>query len=312
MKESAVWVEENLLWSRRSMSPSSFQQDDPLGLSVEENDKKFPEDELLEYFPEGSGDLTSEQFTPAWFLLENHHATTFNDLKAGLAFLRRKVDGQKEGQLSFLKKNVGPVMDQVDTLLILKERIEDDIAKYGIDPTIKLEAAIREAMDEANKLFEDVLTRRDRADTTRSALALLTRFRFLFTLPTTIENNINKGDYDLVINDYARVKNLFGKSDVVIFKKVLQEIDSRITQFREMLHGKLQEMPKSIDDQKRLIRCLVHLEAHGDPAWDAINSNAIHINQELVKCREQHRTADIQSSGKKKEFYITCLIRLYA
>lgn len=143
MKESAVWVEENLLWSRRSMSPSSYQQEDPLGLSVEENDKKFPEEELHEYFPDGSGDLTSENFTPGWFLLENHHATTFNDLKAGLAFLRRKVDGQKEGQLSFLKKNVGPVMDQVDTLLVLKDKIEQDIQEFGIDPTTKLEKAIR-------------------------------------------------------------------------------------------------------------------------------------------------------------------------
>jgi len=65
--------------------------------------KKFPEDDLHELFPEGSGDLASEHFIAGWFLLEHHHATTFDDLRAGLAFLRRKVDGQKEGQLSFLK-----------------------------------------------------------------------------------------------------------------------------------------------------------------------------------------------------------------
>lgn len=39
MKESAVWVEEaplqSLVWGRRSLSPSGFQQQDPLGLSVE-------------------------------------------------------------------------------------------------------------------------------------------------------------------------------------------------------------------------------------------------------------------------------------
>ncbi|XP_044741361.1 exocyst complex component 2 [Chrysoperla carnea] len=299
MKESAVWVEENLLWSRRSMSPSSYQQEDPLGLSVEENDKKFPEEELHEYFPDGSGDLTSENFTPGWFLLENHHATTFNDLKAGLAFLRRKVDGQKEGQLSFLKKNVGPVMDQVDTLLVLKDKIEQDIQEFGIDPTTKLEKAIREAMEEANKLFEDVLSRRDRADSTRSALALLTRFRFLFTLPTSIEHNIKKGDYDLVINDYARVKNLFGKTDVVVFKKVLAEVEHRIEKFQDMLHARLQQMPISIDEQKRLIRCLVNLETVGDPAWDAVASNAKHVTEQLNKCREEHRNAEVESVSKK-------------
>lgn len=57
----------------------------------------------MELFGDGSGDLTSEKFHPGWFLLQHHHATTLEDLKAGLAYLRRKVNSQKEGQLSFLK-----------------------------------------------------------------------------------------------------------------------------------------------------------------------------------------------------------------
>lgn len=57
-------------------------------------------------FPEGSGDLGSENFEPNWFLLEHHHATSFDDLKVGLSYLKRKVDGQKEGQLSFLKVRI--------------------------------------------------------------------------------------------------------------------------------------------------------------------------------------------------------------
>lgn len=65
--------------------------------------QKFPEDGLHKLFPGGSGDLSSENFAAGWFLLERHHATPFDDLRAGLAFLRRKVDGQKEGQLSFIK-----------------------------------------------------------------------------------------------------------------------------------------------------------------------------------------------------------------
>lgn len=45
MKESAVWVEEaplqTLAWGRRSLSPTSYQQEDPLGLSIEENEYAF-------------------------------------------------------------------------------------------------------------------------------------------------------------------------------------------------------------------------------------------------------------------------------
>ena len=67
------------------------------------NRKKFPEEDLHELFPDCSGDLGSENFSATWFLLEHHHNTSFDDLKAGSSFLKRKVQGQKEGQISFLK-----------------------------------------------------------------------------------------------------------------------------------------------------------------------------------------------------------------
>lgn len=60
-----------------------------------------------------------------------------------LTFLRRKVKGQKEGQLSFLKANVGSVMDQIDTLKLLKEKFEEDKQKFGSDSVLKLEKAIK-------------------------------------------------------------------------------------------------------------------------------------------------------------------------
>ena len=127
--ESAVWVEESpvqsLAWGRRSMAPSGYSQDDPLGLSIEGNEKKFPDD-LREIFPENSGDLSRENFTPCWFLLENHHATSFDDLRAGYSYLKRKVEGQKEGQLSFLKTHVGAVIDQLDTMMNLKGKMDSE------------------------------------------------------------------------------------------------------------------------------------------------------------------------------------------
>ncbi|XP_024946623.1 exocyst complex component 2 isoform X2 [Cephus cinctus] len=292
MKESAVWVEEapmqSFVWGRRALSPTNYQQEDPLGLSVEGNEKKFPEDELIELFGDGSGELASDKFHPGWFLLQHHHATTLDDLKAGLAYLRRKVHSQKEGQLSFLKANVGSVMEQLDTIVLLKEQFESDVQKHGSDPTTKLEKAIKESMAEANKLFDDVLARRDRADATRNALSLMQRYRFLFCMPVNIEKNIKRGNYDLVINDYARVKNLFGNTEVEVFKRVLVEIDERIGKLRNMLHKKLEEMPATLDEQKKIIRNMVNLEAEGDPAWDAIVSHARHLEKSITACVHEH------------------------
>lgn len=49
-----------------------------------------------------------------------------------------------------------------------------------------------EAKEEAFGLFEEMLSRKEKADSTRNALSVLQRFRFLFNLPANIEKNIRK------------------------------------------------------------------------------------------------------------------------
>jgi len=44
----------------------------------------------------------------------------------------------------------------------------------------------------------------------------MTRYKFLFQLPINIDRNIKNEDVDVVINDYARALNLFGKTEVSV------------------------------------------------------------------------------------------------
>lgn len=145
MKESAVWIEESpmqsLAWGRRSLAPSGYSQEDPLGLSIEGNEKKITDD-LRDIFPDCSGDLSQDNFSPGWFLLEHHNSTSFEDLKAGLSYLRRKVESQRDGQLSFLKANAGSVIDQLDTLMMLRDKFQEDVKQVGNEPVEKLRKAI--------------------------------------------------------------------------------------------------------------------------------------------------------------------------
>ncbi|CAG9854295.1 unnamed protein product [Phyllotreta striolata] len=302
MKESAVWVEETPMysWGRHSLSPSSFQQEDPLGLSVEETENKISEEDLQNYFPGKCGDIGSPNFSPAWFLLENHHATSFNDMKAGLIYLIRKVQHQKVGQLSFLKANLNSVIDQIDTLTNLREKYDKDLSVFGSTPTIKLERAIKESEREARKLFDDVLARKDRAEKTRNALNVLQRYKFLFCLPCVIERNIKKGEYDIVINDYMRVKNLFDKTEVPIFREALNEVEKRIVDLQTKLHVDLQSMPVTVEQQKRLIRYLISLDYPQDAAWDAIKSRWEHITKRFKEIYNFHKTNDKSESAKKQ------------
>lgn len=83
---------------------------------------------------------------------------------------------------------------------------------------------VTESEREARKLYDDVLARRGRAEKTRNALNVLTRFKFLFCLPCSIDRNIKKGDYDIIINDYMRVKNLFLKRDIPVSTSTIYRI----------------------------------------------------------------------------------------
>lgn len=170
----------------------------------------------------------------------------------------------------FQQANVGSVMEQLETIMLLKEQFESDVKQYGNKPTRKLEHAIQESMLEANKLFDDVLSRKDKADATRNALALMQRYKFLFCMPLNIDKNIKRGNYELVINDYARVKNLFGNTDIDVFKKILQEIEDRMNSLKVILKKKLEDVPFNLEEHKQIIRNLISIEAEGDPAWEAI------------------------------------------
>ena len=56
----------------------------------------------------------------------------------------------------------------------------------------KRSGLISEAKSCADGLFQEVLGRKDKADSTRNALSVLQRFKFLFYLPLNIDRNIKR------------------------------------------------------------------------------------------------------------------------
>lgn len=136
----------------------------------------------------------------------------------------------------------------------------------------------------ADSLFSEILSRKENADKTREALSLLTRHKFLFQLPSSIDRNIRRKEYDLVVNDYTRVKNLFGNTDIKVrvcipllyfediyfllligwlihkicfgqlFQKILIEIDKKIEDLKEKLHTRMKTMPINVQEQTNYIR----------------------------------------------------------
>uniref|UniRef100_A0A8C8AKD1 Exocyst complex component 2 n=1 Tax=Otus sunia TaxID=257818 RepID=A0A8C8AKD1_9STRI len=186
----------------------------------------------------------------------------FDQLKTAVVNLKKQANKKNEGSLAYVKG--------------------------GLSTFFEAQDALSGASNTADTLFQEVLGRKDKADSTRNALNVLQRFKFLFNLPLNIERNIQKGDYDVVINDYEKAKSLFGKTEVQVFKKYYAEVETRIEALRELLLDKLLETPSTLHDQKRYIRYLSDLHAPGDPAWQCIGAQHQWILQLMHNCKESN------------------------
>ncbi|XP_048254965.1 exocyst complex component 2-like [Haliotis rufescens] len=296
LQETALWTDEsqtvpsNLRHGRASSPLTDREEDDPLGISDEGERNKINEEELLEMFPEASGNISLENFTPEWYLLENHQNASFEDLKAGLAHMQRKASQRSEGPIAIVRSNLTAILDCLESLSSMYEKFSaDDIRGDCMNSYAVL---LMQAKSCADGLFQEVLGRKDKADSTRSALSVLQKFKFLFYLPLNMERNIQRGDYNIVINDYEKAKSLFADTEVGVFKKVYQQVEKRISDFRMMLHNKLLEPTISLEEQKKLIRYLISLEYNGDPAWECLMKQQKWLIGLLHECKEDHLEAD--------------------
>lgn len=290
LDQSAVWIDEKNNYDLRTgrnkgVSPLSLRPANPLGIDIDRG--KVPEKDLEGLFPGMSGDFTSEKFSATLYLLENHSSTSFDQLKTAANNLRKLANRKNEGSLSYVKGGLSTFFEAQDALAAIHQKLEvDGREKVEGSMTQKLENVLNRASNTADTLFQEVLGRKDKADSTRNALNVLQRFKFLFNLPLNIERNIQKGDYDVVINDYEKAKSLFGNTEVQVFKKVYAEVETRIEALRKLLLDKLLETPSTLHDQKRYIRYLSDLHAPGEPAWQCIVAQHKWILQLMRNCRE--------------------------
>lgn len=290
LDQSAVWVDELNYYDMRTdrnkgISPLSLRPANPLGIDIDRG--KVPLKDLENMFPGMSGDFTSENFSATWYLIENHSSTSFEHLRAGVGNLKKQASKKNEGSLAYVKGGLSTFFEAQDALAAIHQKLESDgTEKVEGSMTQRLETILNRASETADTLFQEVLGRKDKADSTRNALNVLQRFKFLFNLPLNIERNIQKGDYDVVINDYEKAKSLFGNTEVPVFKKVYSEVETRIEALRKLLLDKLLETPSTLHDQKRYIRYLSDLHAPGDPAWQCIIAQHKWILQLMQNCKE--------------------------
>uniref|UniRef100_A0A8C6NPA6 Exocyst complex component 2 n=1 Tax=Nothobranchius furzeri TaxID=105023 RepID=A0A8C6NPA6_NOTFU len=300
LEQSAVWVDEINYDMRRDrnkgLSPLSLGPSNPLGIEIDKYGSKLyqhththtqpsniPQKDLELVFPGMSGDFTSENFAATCYLIENHAGSSFEHLKLAASNLRKQATKKNEGSLGYVKGGLSTFFEAQDALSVIHQKLESDgTEKVAGSMTQQLEDILNRASDTADTLFQEVLGRKDKADSTRNALNVLQRFKFLFNLPLNIERNIQKVDYD-----YWGGKELFvvlRRSEKVLFMSAFIEKSSRCANVD--LSFCCGTIPAATGPVPVRPAYLSDLHAPGDPAWKCIDAQHKRILQLMQNCRD--------------------------
>ncbi|XP_022669898.1 exocyst complex component 2-like [Varroa jacobsoni] len=279
--ESAVWVDEAHHFHgpffpsmKGPTSSSSLAKElNLLGGADQTALSPTKESDLKAQFGDKTTDVFSRNFSPDLYLLTNHMQCSFENLRTGLKELERRVSNQQEGPTTFLKSNVYAIVKCLDVLKELNKVMNKDRTEMGSALTENVAQHLKETLYEASSIFEQILRRKESSDSMRTSLSILHKFRFLFNLPAQIEHNVKAGEYDTVISDYARARSVFHDTEVGIFKRVLNDVESKVALFKEKLYEGIRKFPGPLDQRKKLISYLVQLEPERNPGWEAIKLN---------------------------------------
>ncbi|KJH45737.1 IPT/TIG domain protein [Dictyocaulus viviparus] len=301
LEESAVWVDESqTVPGREAVRTVAQTTEERDALGLKPTSKKMDSSTLSKMFPEGSGNIRMESFSPQWYLLEHHSETSIEQLREALKFMQlTKADEAKKNEQ--MHKSYSSLWASYFSIY------SGPHSQFSFSSTVNIlffpyiYTQITEARVKAESVFKDVLSRKDRADATRNALSVLTRFKFIFFLSKTIDENMKKGEYLTILNDYMRAKSLYKDTEVSLFKELMIHLDEKMELFKEEMKMKLIDTSASFEEQSKLIKylkvCFIILEPGSDPTWECITAYHCWLEDILWKLQQDHFKKALEVEG---------------
>ncbi|CAH2036657.1 unnamed protein product [Thlaspi arvense] len=230
----------------------------------------------------------SDHFDPKLFLSRIHQETTAADLESGALALKSDLKGRNLQRKQLVKDNFDcfvsckTTIDDIESKL---KRIEDDPEGSG---TTHLFNCMKSVTSRANLAFEPLFERQAQAEKIRSVQGMLQRFRTLFNLPSIIRSSISKGEYDLAVREYKKAKSIALPSHVNILKRVLEEVEKVMKEFKGTLYRSMEDPKIDLTTLENTVRLLLELEPESDPVWHYLNVQNHRIHGLLEKCTFDH------------------------
>ncbi|KAI5015261.1 exocyst complex component SEC5B-like [Hordeum vulgare subsp. vulgare] len=231
---------------------------------------------------------SSPHFDPKVFLSWVHKDTSAADLESGALTLKTDLKGRTQQKKQLVKENFDcfvsckTTIDDIESKL---RQIEDDPEGAG---TSHLYTVTQKISGVANRAFEPLFERQAQAEKIRSVQGMLQRFRTLFNLPSAIRGNIRKGEYDLAVREYQKAKSIVLPSHVGILKRVLEEVEKVMHEFRGMLYKSMEDPHLDLAELENIVRLLLELEPETDPVWHYLNIQNGRIHGLFEKCTVDH------------------------
>lgn len=280
--------------------PRGMECVDPLGLGIIDNRTLKLITESSDSSPktdkDADGNLRekllyfSENFDAKLFLSRIHCNTSAADLEAGALALKTDYKSRTEQRKQLVKDNFDcfvsckTTIDDIESKL---RRIEDDPEGSG---TSHLFNIIQGVSSQANRALKPLFERQAQAEKIRTVQGMLQRFRTLFNLPSTIRGSISKGEYDLAVREYKKAKSIALPShiQVGILKRVLEEVEKVMNEFKSMLFMSMEDPNIDITNLENTVRLLLDLEPESDPVWHYLNIQNQRIRGLLEQCTLDH------------------------
>lgn len=280
--------------------PRGMECVDPLGLGIIDNKSLRLITESSESSPSKIGKdnvdnilreklmYFSENFDAKIFLSRIHQDTSAADLEGGALALKTDLRGRTQQRKQLVKENFDcfvsckTTIDDIESKL---KRIEEDPEGTG---TAHLFNTIQDVSSLASRAFEPLFERQAQAEKIRSVQGMLQRFRTLFNLPSTIRGSISKGEYDLAVREYKKAKSIALPSHVGILKRVLEEVEKVMQEFKGTLYKSMEDPHIDLANLENTVRLLLELEPESDPVWHHLNIQNQRIRGLLEKCSLDH------------------------
>ncbi|KAK3030351.1 hypothetical protein RJ639_038307 [Escallonia herrerae] len=270
---------------------------DRLASSPSKSDKDYLDPNIREkliYF--------SEKFDAKSFLSRVHQDTSAAELEAGALALKTDLKGRTQQKKQLVKENFDcfvsckTTIDDIESKL---RRIEEDPEGTG---TSHLFNCIQGVTSLANRACGPLFERQAQAEKIRSVQGMLQRFRTLFNLPSAIRASIGKGEYDLAVREYRKAKSIVLPSHVGILKRVLEEVEKVMHEFKGMLYRSMEDPNIDLANLENIVRLLLDLEPESDPIWHYLSIQNHRIRGLLEKCTLDHETRmeSLQNETREK------------